>query len=337
MFENPAALLLLLLLPVMAALFYWRDRTRKVLILRIGNPKLVHNLAGQVSQPLRRWKSALWLATLTAVIVALADPVWGVEADVIEARGVAIVIALDVSASMAAQDLQPNRLERARLAIRDLLDFGVGNLYGMVTFAGDAFVQFPLTSDADTAAVFVNAAGIESVARQGTAIDDALRLAISVFDERITDEAIIVLLTDGENHEGEPLATAQVAAEQGITIHAIGYGSPEGDILPVYDTNGAISEYKTDRAGQIVLSQLDEGLLQDIADATGGLYQRASDSGVEVVNLLNRIAEVESEVLETRLQTRGVPRFALFIALALITLTVEMALPETRRPKAENI
>jgi Ca-activated chloride channel family protein len=317
-------------------LFYWRTQARRAALARVGDPALVQELAGQVSERQRAWKSGLWMASVAALIVALAGPAWGADAEVVEAQGIAVVVVLDVSASMDALDVTPSRLERAKLAIRDLLNEGAGNLFGLVLFAGDAFVQFPLTSDADSAVTFVDAASSRSISRQGTVIEDALRLGLAVIDERIAGDGIIVLMTDGENHEGDPLAAAQSAAERGVTIHVIGYGTPEGTTIPVYDVNGQIVNYKSDRGGNIVLSKLNEPVLQDIAAATGGIYQRASENRVEIVNLLNVIAEAQGDVLERRLQTRAVERFALFVGLALLALSVERLLPETRREQVKE-
>ncbi|MCU0499152.1 MAG: VWA domain-containing protein [Anaerolineae bacterium] len=288
-------------------------------------------LTDGVNQKRRRLKFALWLVTLIGVIIALGRPVFGVEAEIVETRGIAILVVLDVSNSMDAQDLQPSRIERAKLAIRDLMQGARGNQFGLVLFAGDAFVQFPLTSDVDTAMRFVDAASSGSISRQGTAIEDALRLALNTLDPRITSSSVIVLMSDGENHEGDPLAAAQLAAEQGVTIHVIGYGTPEGDVIPIIDRDGNVAGFRTDQAQNLVRTRLDEAILMAIAEATGGTYQRATDSGIELINLQNTIAGLETELLSTRFQTRNAQRFGILIALALITLTLEMLLSERNR------
>jgi Ca-activated chloride channel homolog len=337
MFDRPELLLLLILIPFMGTLFWWRSRVRAFALDRLGDPALVRRLVSAVSEPRRRMKSGLWLAALTALILALARPMWGVDADIVETRGVAVMIVLDVSASMDAQDVTPSRLERAKLTIRDMLGSGAGNLYGMVLFAGDAFVQFPLTSDTSSAVSFVTAASSASISRQGTAIADALGLALATFDERLSSAAAIVLLTDGENHEGDPLAVAAQAAALGIPIHAIGYGTPDGDLIPVYDREGNVIEFKSDRAGNLVRTQLDEPLLQEIAAATGGIYRRATNSGAEAADLITQIAQLETAVFESRFQTRSVDRFAIFVLLAVLALGAEMLLPETARHQTEVV
>lgn len=324
MFENAAFLILLGLLPALGGLFVWRMRVREALLRRIGTKPY----------PPVRWrvqKLALWLAAVGLLIVALARPIWGVDAEIVETRGAAIIVVLDVSASMDSQDILPSRLERAKLAIRELMVGAEGNLFGLILFAGDAFVQFPLTSDIESALTFVNAASSRSISRQGTVIEDALSLALATFDERISSASMIVLMTDGENHEGSPAEIAQQAAGRGIPIHVIGYGTLEGDLIPVYDQEGNLIEYKTDRGRNLIVTQLDEPILQQIAEVTDGLYQRATASGVEVVNLQNRIAQVEGDLLAERFQTRPIARFGIFAALALLALTAEILLNERNR------
>jgi Ca-activated chloride channel family protein len=330
LFENPSVLLfLLLLIPLMLAVFLWRDRARRLRLLRVASAQALAKLLPERRRAqTRRWRFGLWAITAGALSLALARPVFGVDAEVVETRGLAIVVALDVSASMDAQDLIPSRLERAKLAIRDLFNGADGNLFGLVLFAGDAFVQVPLTSDLDSALTFVDAASSRSISRQGTAIEDALRLSVAAFDERISSASVIVLMTDGENQIGDPLTAARNAAESGATVHVLGFGTEEGDVIPVYDTSGGVVEYKTDQGNNLVISRLDEPLLRSIAAAGNGTYHRVSASGVEVVDLQNNIAEVEAELLATRYQTRPVPRFEIFVALALLALTVDILLQQ---------
>jgi len=330
-FLSAGALLLLAILPLWILFFGWRGRARVAILRQLGEIELIGALFPQVSSARRRWKSALWLCALAALIIALARPVWGVDLDVVQTQGVSIMIVLDVSNSMEAQDILPNRLERAKLAIRDLFNGLAGNEIGLIVFAGTAFVQFPLTTDPVSAVTFLNSVSTESITRQGTAIEEALRLAIETFGEQSPAARIIVLMTDGENHEGNPLSAADKAAQEGITIHAIGYGDPdEGVPIPLVDRSGNIINYKTDQAGNVVLSRLGEEILQSIAEYSGGIYQRASASGVEITNLMNRIREAEAGDLGSRTETRGVERFGIFIALALLALSLEMLLPETR-------
>lgn len=334
MFVHPNVLNLLLIIPVAMLFFFWRSRARAAAMRQIGDNSLVRVLAEQVDPVRRRWKSALWLATVALLLIALARPVWGVQEDMIEAEGIAVLVVLDVSNSMNAQDILPSRLDRAKLTTRELFERGWGNEMGLVLFAGSAFVQFPLTTDVNSAIAFLNAASTDSISRQGTALEEALREAIDAMDQRNAAGSVIVLMTDGESHEGQPLRAAEFAADQGIVIHVIGYGSPEGAPIPVYDVSGTLIGHKSDRAGNVVVSRLDESVLEQIAETTGGTYQRASDTGIEAVNLLNTIGDMERNRLQSRTQTRDIERFGLFVALAVVALTAEMFVPETRRDSA---
>lgn len=333
-FENPLVLVLLMGLIPLALLIVWRERARSRRLARIGDPALVAAMADATARGLRYAKHGLWLAALGLVIVALARPVWGTEVEVIETRGTSLVFVLDVSASMDAQDVPPSRLARARLAVEDIIRSGVGSQFALVIFAGDAILQFPLTPDADSAITFVRAATSESISRQGTAIGDALQAGLNAFDTRIGDERILILMSDGENHTGNPEAVALEAAERGVTIHAIGYGTPEGDVVPVFNDAGEVIAFKNDRAGGLVISRLEAAVLERIAALTGGTYRQATDSGVETADLLNLIGEASSASFEARLRTRGVARFGVLLAAAVILLAVEMLLPVRRKVSA---
>lgn len=333
MFESPEMLVFLLVVPLMLALFWARERARVRAVKRIGDAMLVARLATQVSPARRRWKSALWLGALVALVIALARPVWGTAAEIIEARGVAVIVALDVSVSMDAQDIAPSRLERAKLTLREVMDNSGGDLFALVLFAGDAFVQFPLTSDLDTAKTFVEAASSLSITRQGTAIADALTLAQTVYDSRLAQQGVLILMSDGENHEGDPIAAARLARENGLTVHVVGYGTPDGDVIPVFNADSTVT-YKTDRASQIVITRLDEAVLQAIAEAGGGTYRRAESSGIDAVELANVIAQVEADTLQAQQLTRGVERFGVFVLVAVMLLSIEMLMGE-RRPENE--
>lgn len=327
-FEDPLILLLLLALPALLAVLVWRDRARAARMQRIGDAALIANMTERVSVRRVRAKMALWLGVLACVIVALARPVWGTEVEIIETQGTSIIFALDVSASMDAQDISPSRLERAKFAIQEVMRNQAGSQYGLVIFAGDAFLQVPLTPDADAAGAFVRAANSGAFTRQGTAIGDALQIALDAFDPRLAGENIIVLMSDGENHQtGAPEPVAALAAERGVTIHSIGYGTAEGDVVPVFNAQGEVIEFKTDRAGSLVISRLDETMLKRIAELTGGIYLPATESGVETADLVNEINEATVSRFESQLRRRGVDRFGNFVALALVLLSIEILLP----------
>jgi len=338
-FLNPGVLILLLLVPLALAFFVWRERARQHALRRVGQPGLVSALVANIDARRRWWKSALWLLALASVVLALARPVWGVGEQTFEAEGIAVLVVLDVSGSMDATDIQPSRIERAKLDARRIFESRQGDQIGLVLFAGDAFVQFPLTSDTLAALAFLDAANTNTITRPGTAIASALSLALDTFDARLASEAVIVLMSDGEKRDDrldlEPVL--ERAVEQGVQVHAIGYGTPEGSTIPIRDTEGDITGYRVDRADNIVVTRLEEEVLADIAAATGGSYQPATDSGIELVNLLNDLNTLRTAVLESRQEVVRVERFSLFVLLAVVALGVDIFLPETRRRRQTDV
>jgi Ca-activated chloride channel family protein len=320
---RPAYLYLLLLVPLAALLLAWAAQRRRAAIARLGIPSLIAALSASVSLTRRRWKMALWFLALIALIVALARPRWGAQVQVTAQRGVQVMIALDVSTSMLAEDVKPDRLARAKLTVEELMDRLGGNELGLVLFAGAAFVQFPLTADFNTARSFLNAATPGTISRPGTALEEALRVALDGFPEEIASNRVILLLTDGEGHEGDPLAAAAAARDAGVTIYAIGFGSPQGEPIPLRDENGALVGYKKDAQGETVLSRLDETALQGIVNETSGLYFRASAGGDEISAITEAIAALDTGRLEGQFETRGAERFEWFASFALLALSVE--------------
>jgi Ca-activated chloride channel family protein len=332
-FLNTPALILLLVLPAAVGLFVWRARERQRTEGSLGNPELVSALIGRISSTRRVVKAVLWLVAAGSLIFALARPVWGVDVDTIEAQGVSVMVVLDVSASMDAQDVTPSRLERAKLELRQLFDRLAGNEVGLVLFAGTAFVQFPLTTDVTSMGTFLSAATTQSITQQGTDLASALRLSMQAFDQASTAQRYIIVASDGENLEGDPLRAADEAEAQGIVIDTLGFGGTEGAPIPVRDEAGNIVTYKADQSGTLVLSALNETDLKAIAERTGGTYQHASGTD-EVSRLADAINQTSASSLASRTQTRNVERFGIFVALALLALTLEILLPETWREAA---
>jgi Ca-activated chloride channel family protein len=244
------------------------------------------------------------------------------------------MIVLDVSSSMLAEDIKPNRLARAKLTVEDLMDQLGGNELGLVLFAGAAFVQFPLTADLNTARSFLDASGPWTISRPGTALEEAIHVAIRGFPEELASNRVILLLTDGEGHEGDPMSAAAAAAEAGVTLLAVGFGSPEGEPIPLRDGNGFLIEYKTDPQGETVLSRLDETTLREIVDQTDGLYFRASAAGDEISAIADAVAAFDTGRLESQLETRGVEGLEWFAALALLALMSEFLVGERNERSA---
>ena len=203
----------------------------------------------------------------------------GSDVQIVEHRGVQVMVALDISRSMLAQDLKPTRLDRAKLEISDLMSRLTGDEVGIVLFSGASFIQFPLTFDYATARTYLRNASPDAITRQGTVIAKAIETAMTGFSEERVSQKIIVIMTDGENHEGDPIAAARQAAEDGAVIYTVGFGSPEGEPVPEYDGQGNVIGYREDDQGRVVITQLDEAALQQVAQAGGGKYFRAVEHG----------------------------------------------------------
>jgi Ca-activated chloride channel family protein len=332
-FANPTYLFCFIPLLLFGLFLAVLAKRYRAAVARLGTPELIDKLSATVNRRGRSWRIKLWFVALVFLTIALARPQWGSQVEYIERRGVEIMVVLDISESMLAEDFKPNRLARAKLEINELLERLEGNEVGLVLFSGAAFVQFPLTSDFATARMFLDAAQPELISRAGTALAEAIEIAITGFNEDRATQKVIVLLTDGENHEGDALAAAQQAAEQGIIAYTIGFGSPDGEPIPQYDQVGNLIDYKRDRQGELVLTRLDEVGLQQIALLTEGRYFRAAADGREVGFLAEEIGKLETSELESRFETRGVERFQWFLFIAIIALIVIELIPDRIREK----
>ncbi len=326
-FLNASALALLLLVPAMAVFLAWRERVRFRKLQAISALRSPDELGVGVHPRRRVWRGMLWLSALTAVILALARPAWGTDLVPTEAHNVSVMLVLDVSNSMNAQDLRPSRLERAKLDLQELARSLQSAEVGLVVFAGEALLQFPLTTDRYSIGSFIGAAHSRAISRQGTALETALDLAIRAFDSRRATARYIVVATDGESHDDQPLRAVARAVEAGIVVHALGYGGAEGAPVPVLGDDETPVGYLSRSDGEVVLSALDEQTLRQVAVRSGGIYRRAgqNDAVREVANAIRGSLE---QAASTGFQSREVERFGLFVALALIALAAEMLLPE---------
>lgn len=333
-FAEPSYLLCFIPLALLGGVLFLLAKRHRQAIARLGSPELIARLSASVNWKGRRWQSRLWFIAFIFLILALARPRWGSQVEYIERRGVEVMVALDVSESMLAEDFKPNRLARAKLEISELMDHLEGNELGLVLFSGAAFVQFPLTSDFATARTFLDAAYPGIISRPGTDIAEAIQVAINGFNEERATQKVIIMLTDGENHRSDVLSAAQAAADQGIIIYTVGFGSPDGEPIPQYDHLGELIEYKKDSSGQTVLTRLDETTLQEIAAITNGSYYRAAPNGREVNLLADEIGRLQTSELESRFETRGIERFQWFLGITVLALIIYELIPDRARPKA---
>ncbi|MBI1276949.1 MAG: VWA domain-containing protein [Anaerolineaceae bacterium] len=324
-FFNPSVLFLFLVVPVVVIFLRWREAIYL---------KRIQLLEPKVTQTeLLKWnrrRLILWGTCGILVIVALARPAWGTEIEPVETQGVSIMFVLDVSRSMDAQDVQPSRIERAKLSLQEMFKQLSGNEMGLILFAGSAIVQFPLTTDTLSAADFVKDVSTSSITQQGTNLTNAIRLAMLSLNSASKGKHLIVLLSDGEGHEGDVNLIVKEAAQSDISILTIGYGDTGGSLIPIHNPDGSIID-KTDAAGNRVVSALDETTLKAISDGSEGQYQHAGADGSEVTTLMRSISQYVPETLNRGIQTKPIEHFDIFLALAVALLTLDILLPVRQR------
>ena len=336
-FAAPQFLLLLATLPALALFLWWAWARRAAALRRIGDSVLFERLGLAAGRRVRGLRLVLWFAGVALLVLSLARPQWGSDIEIVEQGGVQVMVALDISRSMLAQDLEPTRLDRAKLEISDLISRLDGDEVGIVLFSGASFIQFPLTSDYATARTYLNHAAPNAITRQGTVIAEAIETAMAGFNTERENQKVIVIMTDGENHEGDPVTAAREAAGQDAVIYTVGFGSPDGAPVPEYNERGDITGYQQDTQGQVLVSRIDEVALQQIAESGGGRYFRATDGGA-IAGLADEIQSFEDQSLRSEFSQRKVERFQLFLlagalCLALAELTTDrLFLPgRTRR------
>lgn len=263
------------------------------------------------------------------LVIALANPQIGSKLIEGERKGIDLVIALDVSTSMLAKDIEPSRLERSKQSISRLIDQLGNDRIGIVVFAGQAYVQLPITTDYAAAKMFLSAINTNIVPVQGTAIGAAIELSAKSFDNETHSKAIIII-TDGENHEDDPVKQAKTASDQGINIFTVGMGLPEGAPIPDYDSYNRQTGFKKDKQGNTVVTRLNEGMLQQIAAAGNGIYVRANNTQVGLNKIFDEISKLEKTEFESKIFSDYESRFHYFIALSLLFLILEILIFERK-------
>ena len=321
-FAQAQYLLLILLIPLFFVFYalFRRGRNRK--IAKFGNPELMARLMPERSR-FKGWVRVSFFAVAWFFFaVGLARPQIGAKLKENNRKGAEIMIALDVSNSMLAQDYYPNRLERAKLAISRLVDKLQGDRIGLIVFAGQSFVQLPITTDYVSAKIFLNTIGTESVPVQGTALGEAINTAIKSFSSEAQmqeNNKAIILITDGENHEDDAVAAARMAAEVGIKVFCIGVGSPEGKPIP-YGPNGDLMK---DREGNIVVTKLNEKILEEVAIAGGGAYVRAGNAEFGLNPIIDELKQLQQQQFKSVVFEDFEEQYMYFFAIALVFLLLE--------------
>ncbi len=333
LFGDPRLLLLLWALPLLAGLGFLGGWLRRKRLERWADAHLWRRLAPARSGVRRGFRYALALAALAFMVIAAARPQVGARLVQVDRKGSEVVVALDVSLSMEANDVVPNRLERSQQEIRELLAGLKGDRVGIVIFSGSSFLLCPLTLDTGAANLFLDSVSADVLPDPGTNLEEALRGAKRAFKDD-TGEATgraIVLFTDGESHVGDAGAAVKELKEAGIPVLTVGVGTPNGQPIPLMDATGHLAGYKKDRGGNVVLSKLDEPLLRKIAENTGGRYYPATLQGHEVGDMLEFLDKLEKGELGGALRRRVEERFQIPAAVAAVFLFLAVLVPEARR------
>lgn len=325
-FAHPEYLYLLAGIPALLALFAWALYDRRRRLARFGDPATVASLMPDASTGRMKLKFVLFATAVTLLILAAARPQFGSKLREQKSEGVEMMLAVDISNSMLAEDFEPNRLERTKYAIDKLFDGLKQDRVGVIVFAGDATVQLPITSDYRMAKAFVKRISPAMASVQGTSIGKALSLAEMSFSSGSSDSRVIILITDGEDHEGNVMQAAERAAEQGIRIFTIGIGTPEGAPIEIG------GEFIKDEKGDMVVSKLDEKMLQEIARTTGGAYVRATKQSIGLDEIVRTINDMEQSELSTVRFEEYNEQFQYLIAIAFVLLLAEFWLLDRRNP-----
>ncbi len=322
--------------PLLILFLIWASRRKRTLLEQFVGPVMLPRLARNVSYRKRRIKALLLVLTVALTAVTLARPQWGMREDWVRTRGLDVAIAIDTSKSMDAEDIRPSRLLRGKAAISDLLSKFVGDRIGLIAFAGSAYVQCPLTVDYGAVRMFLDVLDTSLIGDHGTDIERPIRSAMELFDETERRYKVLILMTDGESHDGDVLAAAEEAAKEGIVIYTVGFGNTLGGPVPERDEAGNVTGYKKDAQGQVITSKLDEDTLRRIALATGGKYFAATTEADELDLIFDEISNMERRALEARFFSQREDRYQLFLLLAVLLLTLETVLTDrlkTRRMK----
>jgi Ca-activated chloride channel family protein len=325
---------LMLLLPVLAGFYLYAFHRKKKALARFAYIEMLRKLTGRISKGKQYLKAFLILSVVFFCILALIRPKYGMKSEQVKRRGIDVVIAVDVSLSMYAQDIKPNRLEKAKHEISNFIDHLGGDRVGLVAFAGDAFLQCPLTLDYSAAKIFLDILGPGLIGTPGTNLGAALETALSAFDPKEKKYRVMVLLTDGEDHRGKAEKWAEEAARQGVIIYTVGIGSSGGVPIPMKGKHGNIS-YKKDRQGKVVSTRLDELTLQKMSLTTNGKYFHAAPGRFELDEVVKEINNMEKRELEAQAFTRFIERFQIPLAIALVLIILEMLISDRRKVRKE--
>lgn len=324
-FADEKVLIGLAVIPLLLILYIITRRLQKRQLQKWGDQLLLNRLMPDFSSTRTFIKFVIWILAFGIMILALARPQFGTKLSEVKRKGIEMIIALDVSNSMMAEDIQPNRLENAKMAISRLVDRLENDKIGLIVFAGDAYIQMPVTTDYMAAKLFLNSINTQIVPKQGTAIGSAIHLAMRSFTPNSDKSRAIVIITDGEDHEEDAVAAAKEAAAAGIIIHTIGIGSAQGVPIPVTSASGQ-KDYRTDYEGQVIISKLNEDLLRQIAAAGDGTYVRATASRTGLTAILDEMNKMEKQEIQMKVYSEFDEQFVYYAGFAIFLLLIDFSL-----------
>ena len=325
-FEDPIYLYLLLVVPLLAIISFFGYRSKKKQLRRFGNPALIQQLMPDVSRWRPLVKFCLLELALTLLIIMLARPQMGTRISHEKRTGIETIIAVDVSNSMLAQDVAPSRLDRSKMMVENLVDHFTNDKIGLIVFAGDAFVQLPITSDYVSAKMFLSSIDPSMIPTQGTDLARAIQMASHSFTRNEGVGKAIIVITDGEDHEGGALEAAKEAQRRGMRVYVLGVGSPNGAPVPIPGTG----DYMTDRTGQTVMSALNEDMCREVANAGGGAYIHVSNNSNAQEQLDAELAKLSKQEISSVIYSDFDEQFQAFGLLALLLLVIEICILESK-------
>ena len=300
-------------------------------IWRKMDPELKDKLFSRLDANFLQWKNRLTIIGLIFLIFSAAGPQIGTRVSPVERKGVDLVFAVDVSESMNAQDIKPSRLEKAKFEISQIISQLKGDRVGIIVFAGSSHLYLPLTSDYEATQLFLDAIDTKMIPNQGTDLSTALRTAMSVFNKEDDKYKVMVLVTDGEDHEGAAIEMANTALKSGIVTHSVGVGTEKGSLIPIYN-DSSDNRYKRDKKGILITSKLNENMLIELANAGGGIYSRFNNRDSKYKEILSAIDNMEKRSIATHIYSEYEDRYQSFATISLLFLTAGLIMP-TRKKK----
>ena len=325
-YEHIEYLNLLFGIPVLIIIIILYEKWKTNALAIFGERQLINDLMHSFSKKRSQIKNILTILIFILLTIGIANPQIGTKMEEVKREGVDLMITIDLSNSMMAEDIKPNRLKRAKQAISKLINQLAGDRIGLIVFAGEAYVQLPITTDYSAAKLFLSTVNTEVISTQGTEIAKAINLSIESFDMENGQNKAIIIITDGESHDEEAIESAEKANELGIFVHTLGMGLKKGGPIPTYNRYGQQTGYRKDREGNTIVSKLNEELLMQIAKAGRGTYVRANNSQAGLSTLFNEINKMEKKEIGTMIFTEHKDRFQFFIAFALLLLFIDLIL-----------